>query len=462
MSGRRFRGAAWTLALWMMAGAMTGCSHTKPVTGEVIIRDAGGETLATLTSSEILDSDALEASIQGYLDVVWSEAVKIMAQQEGCDDAEAETLLLTGGYSIDTYFDGTLVQAMDACYRNSAVQGLPFGCAMTDGAGKLCAVYTGGSGVEENYATQPHDPCSAFKPLSVFAPALEEGVLTWSTLYEDSPYKKVVGVTGQKVDWPTNASGRYTYENVTVCRAVKESLNTVAVKCLSDYGVVNALNFLEENFSMDLSYEREKAEQEGPDEVIGNLALGYPYQGLSVVDMAGYYQIFSNAGAYTPPQAIDAIVDQQGETVYQREARSRQVIGEGTAAVMNEMLQTVVEPGGTGQAAGELDVLVGGKTGTGSNNSDNWFVGFVPQYTCAVWYEGVLEGNMAAWLFGQIIEQLPLDLQLDFPPKYKVQKSVYCMESGLLASRECGKLGQGYYLVDRPMEVCTECMKKGP
>lgn len=461
MSASRFRGTAMALALWMMAGLMTGCSPTQPSVEGLNIRDAAGESLATLTSADIMGSDTLEAKIQGYLDVVWNEAVEIIAQMEKCDAAEAEQMLLTRDYCVDTYYDSALMQAIEQCHEERGIEGMPFACAMTDGQGRLCAVYTSGSEMELNYATQPLSPCSTFKPLSVYAPALEAGVIDWSTLYKDSPYKKIIGNAGKEIDWPANASGRYSYGDMTVCQAVKESINTVAVKCLSEYGVERSIDFLEGNFAIDLTYEREKVEQSGPDEVIGNLALGYPNQGVSVVDMAGYYQIFSQAGVYTLPQTIETIWDSQGNPVYQREEKSSQVIGADTAAVMNEMLRTVVEPGGTGQDAGDMDVPVGGKTGTGSDGSDNWFVGFVPQYTCAVWYKGVMQGNMAAWMFRGIMEQLPLDQELDFPEKYDVRQGVYCLESGLIASQACRKLGQGYYLADQPMEMCTTCGREG-
>lgn len=44
--------------------------------------------------------------------------------------------------------------------------------------------------------------------------------------------------------------------------------------------------------------------------------MGYLYDGVSVIDMAGYYQIFGNGGKYYKPEAITKIIDDHGKTIY--------------------------------------------------------------------------------------------------------------------------------------------------
>jgi penicillin-binding protein 1A len=61
-----------------------------------------------------------------------------------------------------------------------------------------------------------------------------------------------------------------------------------------------------------------------------------------------------------------------------------EVIDEQTARVMMTMLKDVTEHG-TGQQAAKLDHPFGGKTGTTSDFTDAWFLGFSPSVTCGVW-----------------------------------------------------------------------------
>ena len=63
----------------------------------------------------------------------------------------------------------------------------------------------------------------------------------------------------------------------------------------------------------------------------------------------------------------------------------RRIIPADIAAEMQQMLEGVVTPGGTGYNAAIPGVVVAGKTGTTSNYEDAWFVGWTPQLTTAVW-----------------------------------------------------------------------------
>jgi len=60
------------------------------------------------------------------------------------------------------------------------------------------------------------------------------------------------------------------------------------------------------------------------------------------------------------------------------------VIDQQTARTMTTMLRGVTQHG-TGAAAAQLNHPVGGKTGTTSDYTDAWFLGFSPSVTCGVW-----------------------------------------------------------------------------
>ena len=141
--------------------------------------------------------------------------------------------------------------------------------------------------------------------------------------------------------------------------------------------------------------------QYGEEEVLGNLGMGYLREGVSPVDMAGYYQIFANGGKYYKPTAIYEIKDNSGKSIYKRNVSINQVIEKSTADIMNLLLQEVVSENGTGKDAMIDGLAVGGKTGTGEKG--NWFVGFTPEYTCAVWHSTQLEKNYGCKIFSKIL-----------------------------------------------------------
>lgn len=429
---------------------LTSFMFSSCTTKEITLKDNKGKVFAKVSSAKLEKS----SEYSSYSELVINEAIGIIADINGCDEEKAEKLLFKNSYTIDTFLDREIFSSIETAYNKSDVKEIPFGCAVTNLKGGLCAVYSSESKEESNFAITGFSPYSSLKPLSVYAPAIESGKAYWSKVYEDSPYKQIMDENGELVNWPENATGTYTNSNTTVYQAIKESINTVAVKCLDDYGVNNSISFLKENFDINLDYESKKATNEDEDEVIGNLAMGYLYDGVSVIDMAGYYQIFGNGGKYYKPEAITKIIDDHGKTIYTKNNDYKQVVSEPTAFIMNELLQGVVQSGGTGAGAKMDDIEVGGKTGTGIANDCHWFVGFVPQYSCAVWHGGSLVDNYSPQIFKSIMQALKLDESVKYPKCREIKQAIYCADSGLLCNENCKRVDMGYYFADEIIEKC--------
>lgn len=420
------------------------CGCAKQQTENIYDKNDG-----TIVSSD--NTESLTNENAAYLDIVINEATNIISELKNIDTQSAKKLLKN--YSIYTYLDTDLVTAIATAYSET-VSGASFGCAIVDLDGKLVAAYSASATKDKNFALEKMQQHSTMKPLSVYAPAIESGIINWSTLTEDSPYKVLTNSNGVKYDWPSNATGEYSYNNITTYTAIKESINTVAVKVLSDYGVNNSIAFLQKNFNLDLSYEQQKATIYGEDEVIGNIALGATMAGSTPIDMAGYYQIFANGGTYTAPTAIKQITDKSGNIVYKDEAPSTQVITAETSYIMNELLRGVAKAGGTGDDARIEGVEVAGKTGTGSAFSDNWFVGITPEYSCAVWHSHIGYTNLAAKVFSSIVTNSEVENTV-FMTSPNVKKYIYCLDSGMLLGSGCTNAEMGYYLTDNPPKNCT-------
>ena len=95
------------------------------------------------------------------------------------------------------------------------------------------------------------------------------------------------------------------------------------------------------------------------------------------------------------------------KTLYGKDIPDGYVITPQTAYLMTNLLKGVVE-GGTGSKVRDLGKPVGGKTGTTNNETDVWFIGFVPDLVAGVWIgfdelrpigKRITGGNTAAPLF---------------------------------------------------------------
>ncbi|MFD0587029.1 PBP1A family penicillin-binding protein [Paenibacillus sp. GCM10027627] len=221
-----------------------------------------------------------------------------------------------------------------------------------------------------NRVDKLRQPGSAIKPIMSFGPALESGkYLPGTTLKND-----------QKCFSNYCPTDRWGAVPVTMTQAMKDSRNLAAVWLLNEVGIRQASAFAEK-----LGIKLEKEDQ--------NLAaaLGGLTRGTSPLQMATAYSIMANGGKSVDPHTITRIEGKRKYT-YNPPA-SKQLISSETAWYLTEMMQTVVQKGGTGVRAA-IDRPVAGKTGTtqhgikdynGRGIKDAWFVGYTPEWTAAVW-----------------------------------------------------------------------------
>lgn len=435
----------------LMAAALTclllgGCKKEAAVP----LRIFSGSDLQMLTADSI--SDLRKDARWAYWEIAVAEAVQILAAQTGVTAEEAQKTLLTGGYTLYTAFDQSAYNALRAAYEAQG-GGLQAGIALTDLEGKLLAVCS--SNGSTNYAAAPAAPYSALKPLSVYAQAFEKDLIQWNSFYEDSPYKKVENEDGIQENWPVNPTKQYLGKQVNIAYAVSRSLNTVAVKCLADVGVENSMEFLSQKLGIDLDIEKYTAQIYGTEEVIGNIALGYLDAGVSPVNMAGYYQMFANGGKYQVPAAVRKLCGPDGTVLYERSYDPEQVIRPVTAQLMNQLLQQVVTVG-TGRDAACGNIQVAGKTGTGDDNSGNWFVGVTPAYSCAVWH-GKAEENRADAIFAAAVRNLYAaqpGANRNFVTYANLQQIVCCAESGAPIGDKCTVIEVCYFVPETQLKTC--------
>ena len=115
-----------------------------------------------------------------------------------------------------------------------------------------------------------------------------------------------------------------------------------------------------------------------PAEAIGGLR-----DGVNPLQMSDAYATLANGGDHIAPTIINYVILPNGKRVNFGNPAKHQVFTPGEAYEGTQTLQTVVQYG-TGTAA-NYGCPVAGKTGTTSNYTDAWFVGYSPILSTAVW-----------------------------------------------------------------------------
>ncbi len=241
---------------------------------------------------------------------------------------------------------------------------------------------------EFNRATQAlRQPGSAFKPF-VYALALENGY-TPATLVLDAP---IVFDQGEDLKlWKPENYGKKFYGPSTLRTGVEKSRNLMTVRIAQNLGIKKIANFAEELNIYN-----------NPEELL-SLSLGSSE--TTLLKLTSAYCSFVNGGKLIKPKFIDRIQDSEGNTIFNSENRKcegcnrisylsddipkiknnfKQIMSKETAYQMTSILEGTVKRG-TAKDLRELNLDLGGKTGTTNKNTDTWFIGFSSNYVIGVY-----------------------------------------------------------------------------
>ncbi len=105
---------------------------------------------------------------------------------------------------------------------------------------------------------------------------------------------------------------------------------------------------------------------------------------ITLEEQVASYSVFPNDGLRVKPRLIRKVENADGITLWEEPPVVNDVIDQQTARTMMTLLKAVVQHG-TGEPASQLNHPLGGKTGTTSDYTDAWFLGFSPSVTCGVW-----------------------------------------------------------------------------
>lgn len=373
-----------------------------------------------------------------YIDTVTEDVITDLCKKYGISRSSASLMLYRGGLRIYTAMDANVQTVLDGYYSdkyNFPIDGegnMPQSAMIVidpftgDILGVAGAVGEKKGNRLQNYATQvKRPPGSAIKPLSVYAPAVDRGLVTWSTVIEDSP---VIEAQEGKKAWPSNVTNDYV-GNVDIRYALEHSLNTVAVKVLDLVGAEESFRFLKDKLLI-------KNLDEEKDHGAAALALGQPTYGLTLREMTAAYSIFEE-GIMSKPRSYYLVTDSEGRILLSNAPEQEAVLSRESAAIMTKLLEAVVD---TGTASGKITldskVTTAGKSGTSQNNCDRYFVGYTPELLAGVWFGydypkdlSVFGGNVSVYIWDDVMtriyEQTGYGGVRDFSVPETVQKLTY-------------------------------------
>jgi len=391
-----------------------------------------------------------------FEDQVINEVVRDLMEKTGYEYEVTLRMLQTGGYKIYCTIDPEVQAIAESVYENSAnlpevesSQPLQSAIVITDNETGDVVAMVGGVGEKEgslllNRATQSYrQPGSILKPITVYAPALELGVVTPATVLDDTPYQFT-----EKAAWPENMDKTYR-GLVTVNEAVMSSLNTVAVKLVAQLGPQVCFDYGRQNFGL-TSMVQERVTSNGAvlsDVGLAPLALGaLNGGGVTVMDMAEAYTAFPNGGVYREARTYTRVLDANDKVILENTQDSNVAMSEKTAWYSTYMMMNTVADG-TGTGAQLENMETAGKTGTTDDDVDRWFAGYTPYYTAVVWCGhdypeavSLKDGgeNPAITLWQQVMSRVHEDLDYaQFRKPTDVVQVSYCRDSGLLATEAC-------------------------
>ena len=192
-----------------------------------------------------------------------------------------------------------------------------------------------------------------------------------NTTYYDSHFL-ADGWLGPEYPTYNVSTSEHTYQGrINITKATVLSDNTVFAQLASDIGfhkldaMAHAMGITSPLFG-------------NPSEVIGGLKIG-----VSALQMADAYATVANGGYHIPPTVISKVVYPNGKVVNLGDPNRTQVFSDGEAYAATQVLKGVITSG-TGTSA-NYGCPAAGKTGTTSNYTDAWFVGYTPKLSTAVW-----------------------------------------------------------------------------
>ncbi|MEF2855683.1 MAG: transglycosylase domain-containing protein, partial [Collinsella intestinalis] len=281
-------------------------------------------------------TETSDTGISVYAHPYFVDYVKSLLQEEFSTD-----VLFKGGLTVTTTIDPAIQQAAEtAAVENinkyPAANDLQIGMSVVDPKTGHIKAMVGGRDYNAdpnhvNHATAKRQPGSSFKSFTL-ATAIKMGVNPNITINCESPmYWDNPG--GEDIKIQNIGNHNYGYRSLASATAV--SSNTGYVQLAETIGNQNILQTCK-SLGLDTSSMHD----------VLSMTLGTG--DVTTLQMANAYASFANGGEHRAPVAITEIKSRTGEVMYTHKDEKTQALTAGDAAAVTEVLETVMERGGTG------------------------------------------------------------------------------------------------------------------
>lgn len=296
-------------------------------------------------------------------------------------------------------------------------------------------------------------PASSIKPLVVYGPGIDTGVISDATIFDDKPVQ--LDSYKPNTDYPLNSYLSY-LGKITLETSLLNSTNTVAADLFMNTVTPEVgLTYLKE-----LGIDRMDAQYPAT-------ALGGFENGVSTLEMAGAYSSLANEGIYVEPTCYTRVLRSDGTVLLDNTAPTQTpVFMPATTSVITKNLEKVA----ANVRATPNNMHAAGKTGTSEDAIDAWFCGYTPYYTAAVWYgfdntngrkTEILDADImnAAEIWNVALTAIHQDLpDKEFRVQSGTEYASICTVSGQLAGPYCSSVYNALLIEGspaNPTQICT-------
>ncbi len=301
-----------------------------------------------------------------------------------------------------------------------------------------------------NIATTTRQPGSSFKPI-VYSSGIENKVFSAASIFED----KATDFGGYA---PKNYDLKYRGD-VTLRRALANSLNVPAVSALQKTGITRAVKTAEDLGITTL----------GDKNLDLTMALGSAPANLT--EMTNAYATYANSGKHNDITLISTITNKDKKTLFTYKPKNKQAISAQTSYIMSSILSDNTARselfGSSLNLTRSRPAAV--KTGTTEDYRDAWTIGYTPSLTVGVWIGNndntqmtrVAGSSGAAPIWKNLMQQI---LSTSPAEKFAVpagltQRSI-CRSNGALAQTNSSNTMTEYFIPGTlPTTKCNEAKK---
>lgn len=439
---------------------------------------AKNQELVFTSSSEGTGSEGEYGIYSYFVDEVVREVISDLEETYNLSYQEANRMLTSGGYRIYATVDTDIQELLEQQYADESnfpatksAQQLQSAMMVIDNESGDIVGVIGGTGKKEgslvwNRATQSKlEPGSVLKPVTVYAAALNEGLITPISTMDDVPSRFT-----DTACWPPNIDGIYR-GLVNMKEAVAKSLNTISVSLVDTMTARTCFEYARDNLHISTFVENRDNLTDLTSWGMGMGSLAY---GCTLKELTEAYAAFANDGVYRTGRTYTKITDEDGNVLLYNEQEENRALSAKNAYYLTEMMEETVLSG-TGTAAALDHMPVAGKTGTTDDDCDSWFGGYTPYYTALCWVgydtpESIErvdgEGSIAVHIWHDIMAEVHSGLSYeDFNKPDNLVECSFCCDSGKLCTDACHADPRGdrevtayVCLEDVPTETC-DCHK---